>query len=303
VIKLPPSAIAAGQITATNPSVKVAVSDSLKIRYDRFIAQAIQANFTLPDHDRWAFEIDDDVVGSIKPEDAQFFAQKIAGLNLEPNCLSLAPFCSPDAPSVLAQMASALRDQGRLGKWRNELLRVTGDSGQVRGLIERAAVRQLGIRTFAVHLVAYSQLANSAAITGMWVQQRALDKANDPGLWDTCAGGLAAGDESLLLSLEREVQEEAGLDLQHLQREGHQVKRGNTIQTRRNIPEGLLVEELLCWDIDLPTTVIPINQDGEVEQFQLWSIEKIIGGIADQQFTVEAALIIHQSLFNRGYLG
>jgi 8-oxo-dGTP pyrophosphatase MutT (NUDIX family) len=288
-------------ITATAVSVKVNISESIKARYDTFILQAINANFVPEDHERWAFEIDDDIVGSVTPEDAQFFANHIAGLNLERKCLSLAPFCSPDAPNVLARMAGALRDQGRLGKWRNELLRVTGDSGQVRGLIERAAVRQLGIRTFAVHLIAYSQITSSTATTGMWVQQRALNKANDPGLWDTCAGGLAAGDESLLLSLEREVQEEAGLDLPSLQREGHLIKRGNTIHTQRNIPEGLLVEELLCWDIDLPDTVMPVNQDGEVEKFELWPIDKIIAGIAEQQFTVEAALIIHQSLVARGY--
>jgi 8-oxo-dGTP pyrophosphatase MutT (NUDIX family) len=284
-----------------SPSAKVSISELVQARYDTFISQAINLNFVPANHERWAFEIDDDVVGSVTPEDAQFFAKQIAGLNLEPQCLSLAPFCSPDAPGVLAQMASALRDQGRLGKWRNELLRVTGDSGQVRGLIERAAVRQLGIRTFAVHLVAYSQIANSAASPGMWVQQRALDKANDPGLWDTCAGGLAAGDESLLLSLEREVQEEAGLDLPSLQRDGHLIKRGNTIHTQRNIPEGFLVEELLCWDINLPNTAIPVNQDGEVEKFELWPIENIVTGIAEHQFTVEAALIIHQSLVARGY--
>ena len=98
------------------------------------------------------------------------------------------------------------------------------------------------------------------------------------------------------------MQEEAGLYLPNLQREGHLIKRVKTIQTQRNIPEGFLVEELLCWDIDLPISAIPINQDGEVEKFELWPINKIITGIAEQQFTVEAALIIHQSLVTRGYL-
>jgi 8-oxo-dGTP pyrophosphatase MutT (NUDIX family) len=277
----------------------VRFSESTKKRYDEFVSKALKANLTSADHERWAFEIDDDVVGSLRPEDARFFAQHIEGLSLDSNCLSLAPFCSPDAPSVLAQMANALKEQGRLGKWRNELLRVTGDSGQVRGLIERAAVRPLGIRTFAVHLVAYCKTTQGPC---MWVQQRALDKANDPGLWDTCAGGLAAGDESLLISLEREVQEEAGLDLKLLQQQGHIVQRLETIKTQRNIPEGFLVEELLCWDIDLPNNVVPINQDGEVEKFELWPIEQVVQGIADQQFTVEAALIIHQSLYQRNLL-
>ncbi len=276
----------------------------LEKQYQQWITQAQQSNWVAADTDRWPFEIDADVVGSVTPNDAVWFAEQIPGLVIQDQCLSIAPYCSPDAPSVLAQMATLLDQKGRLGKWRNELLRVTGDSGQVRGLIERAAVRPLGIRTFAVHLVAYASndellTKNQQSVDAMWVQQRALDKATDPGLWDTCAGGLAAGTESLLVSLEREVQEEAGLDLQQLQQRGHSIVRLPSIQTQRKIPEGALVEELLCWEITLPANETPVNQDGEVEKFELWPIQKIIEGIANGLFTVEAALIIHQSLKHR----
>ena len=87
---------------------------------------------------------------------------------------------SPDA--TFARIARALRDTGLAGAWRNELLEVTDAAGVAVGAIERAAVRPLGITTDAVHLIAHR------ADGRVWVQLRALDKATDPGLWDTTMG-------------------------------------------------------------------------------------------------------------------
>lgn len=243
---------------------------------------------------RWPLEIDGDVVGSITPEDAVWFSQNIAGLHLEADCLSVLPHCSPDAPAVLAQMANLLKEHGRLGKWRNELLRVTGDSGQVRGMVERAAARALGIKTFAVHLVAYAD-----SQTHCWVQQRAFDKATDPGMWDTCAGGLAAGDESLTLSMHREAYEEAGLKLDELAALGCHAIRRSGCTVKKPLPEGFMVEDLLVWDIDLPAHITPVNLDGEVACFEKWPIAKVLQGLHDGLFTDEATWITRQSLKER----
>jgi 8-oxo-dGTP pyrophosphatase MutT (NUDIX family) len=247
-----------------------------------------------PVQQRWPLEIDGDIVGSVTPEDAIWFNKHIEGLHLESDCLSVLPHCSPDAPAVLAQMANLLREHGRLGKWRNELLRVTGDSGQVRGMVERAAVRALGIRTFAVHLVAYADEQSH-----MWVQQRALDKATDPGMWDTCAGGLAAGDESLTLSMQREAYEEAGLKLDELAAQGCHAIRRRGCTVKKPLPEGFMVEELLVWDIDLPAKITPINLDGEVARFEKWPIATVLQKLQEGLFTNEATWITRQSLQER----
>ena len=50
--------------------------------------------------------------------------------------------------------------------WRNELLSVNDASGRSVAMIERAAVRPLGIATRAVHLVGWAEQG------GVWVQQR-----------------------------------------------------------------------------------------------------------------------------------
>lgn len=87
-----------------------------------------------------------------------------------------------DLTTTLHLLAHALRDAniGRVAHhWRHEALAVHNAQGRRLGQVERGAVRTLGIATRAVHLVGWS-------VDGrMWVQQRALDKANDPGLWDT----------------------------------------------------------------------------------------------------------------------
>jgi hypothetical protein len=97
------------------------------------------------------------------------------------------------------------------GPWRNELLSVVSDAGHELGQIERAAVRPLGLQTQAVHLV--GQCPDGS----VWVQQRALNKPNDPGMNDTLMGGMVSANDGLAGALARETWEEAGLHLTQLQ--------------------------------------------------------------------------------------
>ena len=73
-------------------------------------------------------------------------------------------------------------------------------------------MRPLGITTHAVHLVGWTPDG------AVWVQQRAHDKATDPGLWDTTMGGLVTAGESIAATLMRETEEEAGLAVERSSR-------------------------------------------------------------------------------------
>ncbi len=260
-------------------------------------AALVEANQP-PQKARFDFEIDGDLVGSIEQKLAEALVQEVDGLALEGSQLSLTPRCGPDSSAVLRQMACWLHDHGHIQHWRNELLRVTGQSGQVRAMVERAAARALGIRTFAVHLNAFVQTPGES-LPCLWVQQRALNKATDPGKWDTTVGGLVAGDESFALSLEREAFEEAGLDITALRKTGCEVTTVESLRVQRPLPEGFMVEELLSWEIDLPPTYSPVNQDGEVFQFALWPFEQVLEGLEQGQFTLEAQLVLTTSLLAR----
>ena len=191
-----------------------------------------------------------------------------------------------ETDDALAAIATWLHREGHGGRWRDELLAVTATAGKRAGIavgaIERAAVRPLGIATLAVHLVGHDGEGR------VWVQQRAHDKATDPGLWDTLVGGLVSAGESTLPSLERETWEEAGLRLAALER----LDSFGAITVRRPVADGYMVERIEMFDARLPAGVVPANQDGEVAGFELLEPAALRERLQADRFTLEAALIL-----------
>ncbi len=192
----------------------------------------------------------------------------------------------------LAAIAKWLDEHGLGARWRGELLSVTDERQQTVGRIERAAVRPLGITTFAVHLVA------ARADGTVWVQQRAADKATDPNLWDTTMGGQVAAGESVAQALARETWEEAGLELSQL--EG--LRRVERLAFRRPVTEGYLVEHIDVFDATLAHGVVPVNRDGEVQRFECLGRDALLARLRAEQFTLEAAVILVAWLRRRGEL-
>jgi 8-oxo-dGTP pyrophosphatase MutT (NUDIX family) len=186
---------------------------------------------------------------------------------------------------TLAEVANVLRDRGLAHVWRDELLAVRGAQGETLGVIERAAARPLGIATHAVHLAAVDEAGHH------WVQQRALDKATDPGLWDTLVGGMVPACDDLQQALERETWEEAGLCLAQLR----DVRWGGRTVTRRpssEVPHGYVIETLDWYVATLPAGVLPQNQDGEVAQFRAMDPGEVTRRMEAGEFTVDASVIL-----------
>jgi 8-oxo-dGTP pyrophosphatase MutT (NUDIX family) len=191
-----------------------------------------------------------------------------------------------DPTAALAQIALALHEAGLAGAWRDEQLAVTGETGERVATVERAAVRPLGIKTFAVHLAA------TTADGSHWVQQRALTKSNDPGLWDTLMGGMIAASESVKHALERETWEEAGLRMGQLQRLGYGGLVGTRRPSRDGGGSGYVVEDIHWFRCVLADDVEPCNRDGEVSQFALLSPQALCTRLQQGEFTLEAALVL-----------
>lgn len=216
-------------------------------------------------------------IGSIEPAMGQRMAA--AGLPLRAEAGAWQIGSHDD--EALAELAHWLRDNGLASRWRDELLPVIDAAGRRHGAIERAAVRPLGITTHAVHLVGRHPDGR------FWVQQRAFDKATDPGLWDTLVGGLMSADEDVPKTLERETWEEAGLhlgELDLLRPLGH-------LQIRRPVGEGYMVEKATLFQAILPLRAQPANQDGEVAGFACLAADELRAHLAEGRFTLEAALI------------
>jgi len=190
------------------------------------------------------------------------------------------------AEASLAAIADWLLDQPLGLRRRGELLPVADDAGHTLAGVERGVVRVLGLRTFAVHL------SGRAADGRFWVQQRAFDKATDPGKWDTLMGGQMAAGESIATTLERETAEEAGLALSQLVG----LSRGPDVVIRRPVAEGWMDERIAVFRAVLAAGATPSNRDGEVVRFACLEKAALRRRLAAGDFTLEATLILGAEL-------
>ena len=226
---------------------------------------------------------DDSVVGSVEP--ALALRMAAAGLPIAPIADGWRVNAGPLA-AAFAQIAEWLRAQGLASAWRDELLSVNDASGKSVAMIERAAVRPLGIATQAVHLVGWAEQG------GLWVQQRALDKATDPGQWDTLMGGLVAADETIANTLVRETWEEAGLRIDQMRH----VTARQKLTVRRPVSNGYMIEHIHVFEAVVPAGFEPVNQDGEVAAFERFGVAALRERLHAGAFTLEAALILAGAL-------
>ncbi|CAP40498.1 conserved hypothetical protein [Bordetella petrii] len=195
----------------------------------------------------------------------------------------------PELDALLASVAQTLREADCLRGWRDELLDVTAADEHL-GVIERAAMRPLGLLTRAVHLNAWTPDGR------LWIARRALSKSTDPGMWDTLVGGLAGSREDLEQALLRECGEEAGLESAQL---GGRSPLRTILRMHRRLPEGYQVEDLLTSTCVLPAGTQPANRDGEVMEIAHVSVNEASRRIADGEFTVEASLVILEDIMQR----
>ena len=194
---------------------------------------------------------------------------------------------------VLEQAAELLRQANCLRGWRDELLDVT-DGDRALGVIERAAVRPLGLLTKAVHLNAWTPDGR------LWVARRSLSKSTDPGMWDTLVGGLAGSGEDLELALVRECGEEAGLDEPDLARRS---PLRTILRIHRRLPEGYQVEDVLTSTCVLAPDARPANRDGEVMEIATIDVDTAVHRIIEGEFTLEAALVLIEDIMRRRAAG
>jgi 8-oxo-dGTP pyrophosphatase MutT (NUDIX family) len=191
-----------------------------------------------------------------------------------------------EASAALHAVAIALRDAGLAGAWRDEQLAVTDSEGHRIGTVERGAVRPLGIATQAVHLLARTTDGRH------WVQQRAWNKSNDPGLWDTLVGGMVAAVDTVETALKRETWEEAGLQVADL----HELRYGGTLCVSGPSLDaggaGYVVEQIHWYHCVVPDELTPVNQDGEVAQFVLMDSTELLRAMEQGQFTPDASLLL-----------
>jgi len=260
---------------------------TLEKRYGRLVPRIQQ----LPPSGSRPLTVTGRVAGWITPRATRALA-KLEGVRVEPEAVCIDAAAAGrrlQINQVLAQAALLMREAGCLRAWRDELLDVVGE-GKTLGVIERAAIRPLGMLTRAVHLNAWTPDGR------LWIALRSATKSTDPGMWDTLVGGLAVAGETLDASLLRESQEEAGLLPEHLARRS---PLRIILRMHRRLPEGYQVEDVLVSECVLDESVPMNNQDGEVDEIRAVTIDEAWSLIQEGRFTVEAELVVVEGLIRR----
>ncbi|WDU53436.1 NUDIX hydrolase [Taylorella equigenitalis] len=184
------------------------------------------------------------------------------------------------------QLAQYLRNKGHAKHWRNEQLSIWSGETEI-AHVERAVSRELGIMTKAVHVNAWTREKK------IYLSLRAPTKSTDPNKWDTLVGGLVSANESLEYALMRESAEEAGL---HLEPIPLIIPLHYITTMNRPLIEGYQVEEVFNADYLIPDDVHLENQDGEVTKIEAFSIDEIIEKINNDEVTLEASIVLLDSI-------
>nr|GEW85207.1 NUDIX hydrolase 20, chloroplastic-like [Tanacetum cinerariifolium] len=180
---------------------------------------------------------------------------------------------------------------------RNELYPVTSSyGGQVYFSLERAAAPYFGIKAYGIHMSGYVERDGEKYL---WIGKRSETKPTYPGMLDhLVAGGLPHG-MSCAENVVKECEEEAGIPrsissraipvgaVSYMDIEGYRFKR----------------DVLFCYDLKLPDSFIPENQDGEVGSFKLLPATLVAEVIRNTQFfKANCNLVIIDFLFRHGYI-
>lgn len=206
---------------------------------------------------------------------------------------------TPEARTeAVEKVLLVLAGDGWLPGWRNERYPVAEDVTQpVLFEMERAAIPLFGIRACGVHV---NGIVRHGPKISMWIGRRSRDKRIEPGKLDQMvAGGQHAG-LSTFDTLIKEAAEEANLSRELAM---NAVSVG-AITYRTERPEGLRRDVLYVFDLELPPTFQPRNTDGEMEDFFLWPLEKVIDAVENtDQFKFNCGPVIIDFLIRHGHLG
>ncbi|KAK3431135.1 nudix hydrolase 20, chloroplastic [Eucalyptus grandis] len=180
---------------------------------------------------------------------------------------------------------------------RNELYPVKSSfGGSIIFSLERAAAPYFGIKAYGVHMNGYVEKDGQEYL---WIGKRSQVKPTYPGMLDHLVAGGLPHDIACGENIIKECEEEAGIPriisrgampvgaVSYMDIDGYSYKR----------------DVLFCYDLKLPESFTPNNQDGEVESFKLIPVAQVANVIRRTKFfKPNCALVITDFLFRHGYI-
>ena len=196
----------------------------------------------------------------------------------------------------LQHLAHEWKSLGLLHGWRNEKFDVCDDAGKVLFALERAAFRPFGLMSQAVHL---NGLVQTDGGWHFWIGRRSPHKAVDPDKLDNLVGAALPAAKPRLKPPAAKAKKKPGrrwppaLDT---------LRATARIHSLRPVSRGIHNEILHIFDIILPESVRPENQDGEVAGFELMNVSQLIETMLSQAMMHDAQLVTLEALKRYGAL-
>ncbi|KAI5778666.1 NUDIX hydrolase domain-like protein [Geopyxis carbonaria] len=227
---------------------------------------------------------------------------------ITPSTVTLAGATAAERSAHIAATAAAWRAADTftiLRGWRSELYSVFCPANALYLRVERAAAALFGVVMYGVHLTAYVPPAPAAPLR-IWVPRRAAAKATYPRMLDnTVAGGIESG-TGVLETVVKECGEEASLP-EALVRE--RVRAAGAVSyihergPRAGGETGLVQPEVqYVFDLPLEEGTVCVPCDGEVEAFQLWTVEECQAALAAGEFKPNCAVVMIDFFVRHGIL-
>lgn len=134
--------------------------------------------------------------------------------------------------------------------------------------VPRSSVQHMGILAFGVHANGYVMQDGEPH---MWVAKRALDKPTFSGQWDNMVGGGLTAGYSPDEILDKETEEEAGITVEQCMTRQFV----GSLHYAHAHKQAVRRDQIFVYDLELPNGLEPAPNDGEVECFELWDMDRL----------------------------
>jgi len=236
------------------------------------------------------FMIDGERLGFITPARAAILAGHPNVFDVHAAQVGFAaPLDTPEKrTAALSAVADDLAATGAFFPRKGEVYAVRNDwHDQPRCFVDRALIPAFGFRAYGVHI---NGTVRAASGLQLWIGTRAMTCSVEPGKRDNMVAGGQPAHLSLMDNIIKECAEEAGLP-EAVARTARPV---GVLTYCFDAPEGLKVDTLFCYDLDMTGRDAPRNTDGEITGFELMPVTEALRLIADSsafKFNVNLVII------------
>ncbi|KAH8070184.1 adenylate kinase [Aureococcus anophagefferens] len=166
--------------------------------------------------------------------------------------------------------------------------------------MERAAVVAFGVVSYGCHVSGYVA-GDDGRPAAVWVATRALSKPTYAGLYDQIAAGGLPAELTLLENAKKEAEEEASIPRAVLDRD---LRPAGCVSYKYAAKRGLSAKTLVVFDLRLPRELVPMNGDGEVDEFRLVPVDEAVDSLRDELFKWKpnSALVMLDFAMRHGFV-